>query len=99
VFEAAFVIDDSDEPSRTGTPKPPVPEKDAPSQNEAATTNDGDKPGDRNVSKDGTADNSNEKPAGNTAGEKSSAQSQAVPPEIKQKLRKLEKLEATYPGV
>ena len=98
VFEEAFVIDDSDEPSRTGTPKPPVPEKDAPSQNEAAATNDGDGPDAQHAGKDGSADNANEKSAGSTVGEKSSSQSQAVPPEIRQKLRKLEKLEATYPG-
>ncbi|OAR04914.1 hypothetical protein LLEC1_07221 [Akanthomyces lecanii] len=41
VFEAAFVIDDSDEASRAGTPKPAVPEKDALASKEA-TSDDGD---------------------------------------------------------
>ncbi len=98
VFEAAFVLDDSDDPSRSGTPKPPVPEKDASGPGEAATTNDADKQDEEKVNKDASAGKPKTKPAGGPAGEKPSAQ-QGLSPEIKQRLRKLEKLEATYPGM
>lgn len=91
VFEAAFVLDDSDDPSRSATPKPPVPEKDASTQNNA------DKQDDDKTDKDASAAKPKPKSTGDAAGEKPSAQ-QGLSPEIKQKLRKLEKLEATYPG-
>lgn len=85
------------DPSRSGTPKPPVPEKDASTQNEAVTTNNGDKQDDDKTDKDASAAKPKPKSTGDAAGEKPSAQ-QGLSPEIKQKLRKLEKLEATYPG-
>ena len=74
VFEAAFVLDDSDDPSRTGTPKPAPPEKDAPD-----TAKDGLKP-------DAAESDGKDAPMAELS------------PEIRQRLRKLEKLEATYPG-
>jgi hypothetical protein len=92
-FEAAFVIDDGDEPSRAGTPKPVPPEKDAPNgeptQTEAAQKS--------NPGGDGKEGSSRE---GHAAGEGAAhATKPVLTLELKQKLRKLEKLEATYPGM
>ncbi|XWW94511.1 hypothetical protein V2A60_002454 [Cordyceps javanica] len=88
VFEAAFVIDDSDEPSRAGTPKPPVPEKDAPTAMEGAAD-------ERNTITDakGETRESMEKPKNTASSIASSAtlaasqsSSTELPPEIKQQL-------------
>ncbi len=100
VFEAAFVIDDSDEPSRAGTPKPQVPEKDG----VAVKNGEGEpnsKPDDADASKAAAGDRAKgdgEDGAGRGTSSSSSSSSQDLSPEIKQRLRKLEKLEATYPG-
>lgn len=104
VFEAAFVLDDSDEPSRTATPKPALPEKDTKgtgkmsgdktnsekevSEKDGAVADDSTKP----VGKD---DASPEPPKKDTGSSKPAAE---LSPEVRQRLRKLEKLEATYPG-
>jgi hypothetical protein len=113
VFEAAFVIDDSDDPSRAGTPKP------LPRTNDATNDDPGDeetkpegKTSDTDKEKSGKADKDDEGNAsanGQPADAGSSAKAQnssatvstgtELAPEIKQKLRKLEKLEATYPGM
>lgn len=86
IFEAAFVIDDGDESSRAGTPKPVPPEKDAPNGEAAGQAEAAQKP---NPSGDGHA-----------AGEGATHTTKPVLTlELKQKLRKLEKLEATYPGM
>ena len=79
------MIDDSDEPSRVGTPKPPVPDKDS----------------DGMAHEDGEEKNVNEKDT--ALGEVSAADTttEAKPEmslETKTRLRKLEKLEKTYPG-
>ncbi|KAG6224598.1 hypothetical protein E4U34_000197 [Claviceps purpurea] len=105
VFEAAFVIDDSDEPSRTGTPAPPPPpEKDTPEGLGTSST----------ITKNGRAQDGASQDVGNSEKETGSGKSPAtdgattntsaqaannteLSPEIKQRLRKLEKLEATYP--
>lgn len=96
VFEAAFVIDD-DEPSRSSTPLPPSEQKEKRSQN-------GDSKGDGDT---GTGDNRDLEKKGTEAqtsdGDKSvpppkSTTSLELPPDVRAKLRKLEKLEATYPG-
>lgn len=97
VFEAAFVIDDSDDPSRSGTPKPPAPpEKDTTTvETEEKTTNgseESEKDGEKASAKVSAASPDSKKPT-----EGSEAPS-GLTPEIKQRLRKLEKLEATYPG-
>lgn len=96
VFEAAFVIDDSDEPSRSGTPAPPPPpEKDnidggrmsAPKGEE----------GDKSLANGANADKEH---ADDKSKEDGDAPAPAeLSPEIKQRLRKLEKLESTYPGM
>jgi hypothetical protein len=109
VFEAAFVIDDSDDPSRSGTPKPAPPEKDASSEGnkegevtedrksaeKTGSTNDeaaekADSPG-----QDAPAKEKKQQPA---ADPPAPAATPELPPEIKQRLRKLDKLETTYPG-
>ncbi len=101
VFEAAFVIDDSDEPSRTGTPKPAVPEKDATLSKERMS-DDGDKAADRGSEKRTSTEKPNHA-ATSAATSNATVATRASPtelsPEIKQRLRKLEKLEATYPGM
>lgn len=91
IFEAAFVIDDGDEPSRAGTPKPVPPEKDAPngeSTSHAEAAQKSNASGKEGSSRDGHA--------------ASEGATHAAKPvltlELKHKLRKLEKLEATYPG-
>lgn len=92
VFEAAFVIDDSDEPSRAGTPKPPVPEKDGPAKET-------DEKSTEKTTEKSDKDQGTEKAAGTKASTPATqSKSSDLPPEIKQRLRKLEKLEATYPG-
>lgn len=107
VFEAAFVIDDSDEPSRAGTPKPVLP-------SEKSTLN-GDAAAAKIESSEKRQDGGDQKKDGidnkEAAGgeEAPGSTNQVVPatsapaaseltPEIRQRLRKLEKLEATYPG-
>lgn len=86
-FEAAFVIDDSEEPSRAGTPKPAPPEKDAPNEEatghaEAVENSNGNADAKDGASRDGDAH----------------ATKPALSQELRQKLRKLDKLESTYPG-
>ncbi|KAI6780516.1 Golgin-like protein [Emericellopsis cladophorae] len=103
VFEAAFVIDDSDDPSRAGTPKPQTSEaggngldsvKDDGEEEKAAEGADG-KAQDDSEKKEGEKDESAK--AQSKAADTAAAPSTELPPDIKQKLRKLEKLEATYP--
>lgn len=105
VFEAAFVIDDSEEPSRAGTPKPASESKDSNDEQGASQINGSDdKTQDASSAKgestsektEGAAldpGSASKKPAGGT-----SAPSAELSPEVRQRLRKLEKLEATYPG-
>ncbi|PHH69448.1 hypothetical protein CDD82_7748 [Ophiocordyceps australis] len=84
VFEAAFVIDDGDDASRAGTPKPLPPEKDEAAPDGAPLSNGAhDARRDAETARDGTADMAQD--------------ASELTPEIKQRLRKLEKLEATYP--
>ncbi|EON98228.1 putative viral a-type inclusion protein repeat protein [Phaeoacremonium minimum UCRPA7] len=102
VFEAAFVIDDEDM-SRATTPKPSTGETDASAAKEngngqeaAAPESNGDQP------PDGALDKHNEKVEGSDQhAMPATAPSKATPPElpaeVRSKLRKLEKLEATYP--
>lgn len=100
VFEAAFVIDDDDEPSRTGTPKPEVPGKDAPASKEA-TSDVGDKTADGGSEKRPNTVKPDHATSSATASNATAASGPGpteLSPEIKQRLRKLEKLEATYPG-
>ena len=106
VFEAAFVIDDEDDgdaPTRSGTPKPAPPEKDAKEtpkvevsaapRNSEETLIEKSHPDDE---KQKEKENGKEKPAG--PGDTKSSAPAELPPHIKAKLRKLEKLESTYPG-
>jgi hypothetical protein len=113
VFEAAFVIDDSDDPSRAGTPKPPPTTMEALNDDlggeetklEGKTTDTEKEKRDKADKDDEGNASANAKPAG--AGSSVKAQNSSatastgteLAPEIKQKLRKLEKLEATYPGM
>lgn len=85
VFEAAFALDDSEEPSRAGTPKPAADAMD-------------DK-GDEKV-KDKAEEGQNGEKADEAEGAASAAPAAApeLSPEVRLKLRKLEKLEKTYPG-
>jgi len=107
VFEAAFVLDDDDTdgPSRTGTPKPPLPEKDdAPTDSTdtkgkaTAETSDGAKsaPAAESAASAGSA--GEQSAPSSKPGSPAPGANQELPPNIKTKLRKLEKLEATYRG-
>lgn len=91
VFEAAFVLDDGEDQSRGGTPKPSMPEDKAEVGSAAAGT-EGTDASQQNGDKEKTA------PAEGQSQAKKTDSLADLPPEIKSKLRKLEKLEATYPG-
>jgi hypothetical protein len=103
VFEAAFVIDDSDEPSRAGTPKPPGTDDPDIKRKREGTTDD---PLSNTTGNDGQSQDNgkaSENPADSSAQDfLTAARAASVPSELtaetRQKLRKLEKLEATYPG-
>lgn len=98
VFEAAFVIDDSDEPSRAGTPKPPGTADEAKAEKSTEQTSGSDeKPSETKdeSATDKTSEGVADAPA---AKPEPPPKPQELTPEIRQKLRKLEKLEATYPG-
>lgn len=101
VFEAAFVIDD-DEPSRATTPKPPTDDQ-APQNGDAkdagsaggdsgpgAGAGDSAQPG---QDAEARAKDDEQKPAPPPKNE-----APELPPDVRTRLRKLEKLEATYPG-
>ncbi|CAN8099927.1 unnamed protein product [Discula destructiva] len=106
VFEAAFVIDD-DEPSRSGTPQP-RPSNEKSSENGESkdvkgdgekgatgagnTTTDADKNGDAGGLK---AEGDKPVPPPKTA--VAAAGAADLPPDVRAKLRKLDKLEKTYP--
>ncbi|KAH7136676.1 hypothetical protein B0J13DRAFT_506237 [Dactylonectria estremocensis] len=103
VFEAAFVIDDSDEPSRSGTPKPPI-DNDATDEKTTLGPNGSDGKSSESSDKDGTSNGKTQETPGDDSGAASkkpdaaaAAPATGLTPEIKQRLRKLEKLEATYP--
>ncbi|KAH6607072.1 hypothetical protein Trco_003385 [Trichoderma cornu-damae] len=92
IFEAAFVIDDSNEQSRAGTPKPVPSEKDALNEEPTGHAEAGKK---SNPNADGKESSSRDNPA---AGDGvAHATKPGLTLELKQKLRKLEKLESTYP--
>lgn len=104
VFEAAFVIDD-DEPSRTATPLPPSEEKNGENQEKEDSAE-----GEKNDASSGNTGKDSEKTGGDDGqkpdGDKpvpqskppAAAASTELSPDVRAKLRKLEKLEATYPG-
>lgn len=95
VFEAAFVIDESETPSRVGTPKMTTGDaQDNQPSGEGAGAN-AQPSGDSTTADKG--DGKDEKEA--RPGEGAQAPTLDLPPEVKLKLRKLEKLEATYPGL
>ncbi|KEY65271.1 hypothetical protein S7711_01789 [Stachybotrys chartarum IBT 7711] len=104
VFEAAFVIDDSDDPSRASTPMPQASEKDALAESVTASNSTADdgaheknvKGNDGGAEKTGVTDAQALSEKAKTEAKPAVATSELTP-EIKQKLRKLEKLEATYP--
>lgn len=104
VFEAAFVIDD-DEPSRTATPLPPSEEKNGETQEkEGGAEGENVDTSSGNTGKDleKTAEDDSHKPTGgkplSSSKPTTAAASPELPPDVRAKLRKLEKLEATYPG-
>lgn len=96
VFEAAFVIDDMDDsaaPSRVATPA--LADKDAKAGNSGNDT--------AQPAADAPVNGTTETPAGGGNGDASNTVAAApttseLPPEVRARLRKLEKLEKTYPG-
>jgi hypothetical protein len=99
VFEAAFVIDDSEEPSRAGTPKPIQEEKSdmapsdgAPDADMTKETSTGKDVDDAAAKEDGGA-----QPAAVTTS--SAPSTSELPPEVRAKLRRLAKMETTYQGM
>ncbi|ORY60683.1 uncharacterized protein BCR38DRAFT_442147 [Pseudomassariella vexata] len=102
VFEAAFAIGDDETDTRASTPKPPVPDKDVTEDKEASAAA-GDRSEDTKEALEGenkgftptvTVTDSN----GNDAASAPASTPADLPPEVKAKLRKLDKLEKTYPG-
>ncbi|KAL7956366.1 vesicular transport protein [Trichoderma compactum] len=88
IFEAAFVIDDSDGPSRAGTPKPAPPEKDA---------TDGEATGHAEAVENSNANADAKDGPSRDGAAHATKPAPTLTPELRQKLRKLEKLESTYP--
>lgn len=100
------MIDDSDEPSRAGTPKPPNVEKEASS---AQSDKESESNGSRSTKEDAERESSAGEEKATTQKESLTAPVPAqmstdpskptsMTPEMRQRLRKLEKLESTYPG-
>lgn len=105
VFEAAFVIDDSDDMSRAASPRPPLPMKDVAAAREVSGEGEGEGEG-RSVEENakGSDEKGSRNEGHNGSPDREVADSSApaatgpgLPPEIRQRLRKLDKLEATYP--
>lgn len=105
IFEAAFVIDDTDEaptPARTATPNPADKQamnKDAENADKASDAAAGGKQSTdsrENGDKGGTPKGSIDQPSRTSSPSTSSIAE--LPLEIKARLRKLDKLEKTYPG-
>lgn len=104
VFEAAFVIDD-EEPSRSATPMPPT-SQDSKSPENGDTVDDKAEEGEKGGTGAGNTAKDTDK-NGDDEGRKSEGDKPApppkpttteLPPDVRAKLRKLEKLEKTYPG-
>ena len=100
VFEAAFVIDDSDEPSRAATPLPPTTsdEKKTDSANASGGASEEKASEGQGLNDEASTDKGEDGVAETPAIKPQTPKPQELSPEIRQKLRKLEKLEATYPG-
>ncbi|KAM0227055.1 hypothetical protein ACHAPO_011836 [Fusarium lateritium] len=96
VFEAAFVIDDSDEPSRAATPLPPTG-ADADNTNGQENVSEGKTPEGRGAKDEASMNKGQDGGTDAPATKPQAPKPQELSPEIRQKLRKLEKLEATYP--
>lgn len=91
VFEAAFVIDDNEEPSRAGTPKPAADKMEDKPEEKAKDKADEGQNGDNGKEGEETKGAAGAPPPPPAAASELS-------PEVRTKLRKLEKLEKTYPG-
>ncbi len=100
VFEAAFVIDDDDgdTSTRSSTPKPAVPEKDAKIVKEGASSNEGDRRGGMDEQNGENSAQETRNPGEKARDDANTNTTPELPHQIKAKLRKLEKLESTYPG-
>lgn len=105
VFEAAFVIDETDEaptPARTATPNPAdksnMNNDAGNAEKPADTAEEGKKSTDlqENGEKGGIPKGSTEQPS--RTGSPSTSSTAELPLEVKTRLRKLDKLEKTYPG-
>lgn len=101
------MIEDSDDPSRAGTPKPMAQAKnsinDGPGTTKEGSGGSAELKNKGEESQDGedkttTLSEGQAGGQGKSAEASTSATLQELPSDIKQKLRKLEKLEATYPG-
>lgn len=105
VFEAAFVIDD-EEPSRTATPAPFSEVKNAGNgESKDDTTAEGGEKGDtgtgntdKDPEKNGEVDGRKSEGDRPVPPPKATTTTTDLPPDVRAKLRKLEKLEKTYPG-
>lgn len=94
VFEAAFVIDD-DEPSRATTPRPPTEEK-APQNGDSSDKADTGAGNGKETENNGGDEDQSE--ADRPVPPPKPVAAPELSPELRARLRKLEKLEATYPG-
>lgn len=101
VFEAAFALEDSEDPSRSGTPKP-TSEKDEKSRSSTANMQEAKEattPAENGAS---TPDTGKEKGAEASADDKGTGEdarpTPELPMEVRVKLRKFERLESTYTG-
>jgi hypothetical protein len=94
------VIDDSDEPSRAATPLPPAVADEEKSDNTNGQENvpEGKTPEGQGAKDEASMDKGQDGIVDAPATKPQAPKPQELSPEIRQKLRKLEKLEATYPG-
>lgn len=104
VFEAAFVIDD-EEPSRSATPMPPTSQEsknteNGDTENDKAEESEKGATGAGNTAKDPEKDGEDQgrKSEGDKPAPPPKTTAADLPPDVRAKLRKLEKLEKTYPG-
>lgn len=100
MFEAAFALEDSEDPSRSGTPKPPS-EKDEKLKSSTANMQE---VKEATPAKNGTSTPDPEKNKGEEAGAgdkgtgEGAGSAPELPMEVRVKLRKFERLESTYTG-
>ena len=99
MFEAAFALEDSEDPSRSGTPKPPSEKGEKPKSSTADTQEVKEAtPAENGTSTPDTEKKGAEAGAGDKGTSGGASSTSELPMEVRVKLRKFERLESTYTG-